>query len=337
MMIRRRAYARGALIGNPSDGYFGKTIALTFRNFSAEVALFESAHLEILRNVRDHSRFRDIHALVEDVSLYGYYGGIRLLEAAVKRFYEHCRESGQSLEGPNFTLRYHSNIPHLVGLAGSSAIVTACMRALMAFYGVTIPKPVLAGLVLSAETDELGISAGLQDRVAQVYGGLVYMDFARELMAEHGHGCYEPLDAARLPPLYVAYRRTLSQESDVAHKALRYRFEKGDPQVLDAIRYWAELTDSFRSALLGGDTARLPGLINANLDRRVATYDISEGNRQMIDAARGVGASAKFTGSGGAIIGTVEDENMYQALQLALGELNVEVIRPEIAEPTVEE
>ena len=42
-------------------------------------------------------------------------------------------------------------------------------------------------LVLRAE-EELGITAGLQDRVAQVYGGLVYMDFARESMQRHGHG-----------------------------------------------------------------------------------------------------------------------------------------------------
>ena len=30
MLIRAKAFARAALIGNPSDGYFGKTIAFTF-------------------------------------------------------------------------------------------------------------------------------------------------------------------------------------------------------------------------------------------------------------------------------------------------------------------
>lgn len=42
-------------------------------------------------------------------------------------------------------------------------------------------------LVLSAE-EELGITAGLQDRVVQVYGGVVYMDFDRDHMQEHGYG-----------------------------------------------------------------------------------------------------------------------------------------------------
>ena len=38
--------------------------------------------------------------------------------------------------------------------------------------------------------EELGITAGLQDRVVQVYGAVVYMDFAKELMQQHGHGRY---------------------------------------------------------------------------------------------------------------------------------------------------
>lgn len=42
------------------------------------------------------------------------------------------------------------------------------------------------------ETRELGINAGLQDRVIQAYGGLVYMDFSKENMTR-GHGQYEPL------------------------------------------------------------------------------------------------------------------------------------------------
>ena len=44
-------------------------------------------------------------------------------------------------------------------------------------------------LVLRAE-EELGITAGLQDRVIQVYGGVVYMDFAKEFIQRHGHGRY---------------------------------------------------------------------------------------------------------------------------------------------------
>ena len=36
-VITRRAYARIGLLGNPSDGFFGKTIAVSLQNFYAEV------------------------------------------------------------------------------------------------------------------------------------------------------------------------------------------------------------------------------------------------------------------------------------------------------------
>ena len=106
--------------------------------------------------------------LARDVRLHGYYGGIRLLKAAVKRFHDYCGEKGILLDDRNFTLRYESSIPTQVGLAGSSAIITACFRALMAFHGVDIPRPVLANLILSVENAELRIPAGLQDRVVMV-------------------------------------------------------------------------------------------------------------------------------------------------------------------------
>ena len=59
-----------------------------------------------------------------------------------------------------------------------------------------IPLHVQPSLVLSVETDELGIVAGLQDRVIQVYEGLVYMDFAREVMRRAVRSAVRGLRAA---------------------------------------------------------------------------------------------------------------------------------------------
>jgi glucuronokinase len=336
MIVRRRAYARGGLVGNPSDGYYGKTIAFTFRNFHAEVTLYETPELEILPNTRDHSVFAGIEELSADVRRFGYYGGIRLLKAAVKRFFDYCVETGIGLHRKNFTLRYRSDIPHLVGLAGSSAIITACFRALKSFYGVSIPRPEEASLILSVETQELGIAAGLQDRVAQVYQGLVYMDFDRELMEAQGYGRYEPLDPALLPPLYIAYRTDLAEGSEIVHNDMRERFRRGDREVLEAVAFWKQLTDDVHGWLLAGQFDRIGAALNANFDRRAQVTKISEGNRRLIDAARSVGASAKFTGSGGAIVGTYEDENMFRRLQAVLEPLHISVIKPAIA-PSDEE
>ena len=42
-LLRRRAYARAGLVGNPSDGYNGKTISISVRNYWADVVLYEEA------------------------------------------------------------------------------------------------------------------------------------------------------------------------------------------------------------------------------------------------------------------------------------------------------
>ena len=41
LLIRRHAHARAGLVGNPSDGYHGKTISLIVPNFRATVVLYE--------------------------------------------------------------------------------------------------------------------------------------------------------------------------------------------------------------------------------------------------------------------------------------------------------
>ena len=330
MIIHTTAYPRTALIGNPSDGYFGKTIAFTFSNFAVRVMLYESPELEIVPTRRDGSVFKGIDALYEDVQLFGYYGGIRLLKSAIKCFYGYCLEHEIELHRRNFTIRYDTDIPNLVGLAGSSAIITATMRALLAFYGVTIPKPQLANLIRAVENRELGISAGLQDRVAQVYQGLVYMDFDKALLDKQGFGRYEPLKPHRLPNFYIAYRTDLSEGSEVFHNNIRERFERGDKEVIDAMVFWADLTTQARKALDAGDWPMLAKLMDANFDKRREIFTLSEGNLRMVETARSVGASAKFTGSGGAIIGTYTDETMFEKLTAAFATQNICILKPAI-------
>jgi glucuronokinase len=334
MIICSKAYPRVGLIGNPSDGYFGKTISFVFSNFCAEVVLYETPELEILPSEKDHSRFNSITDIVKDVKLHGYYGGIRLLKATIKKFHDYCRDNQIELHKKNFTIRYVSSIPHGVGLAGSSAIITACLRALMAFYGVSIAKHIQANLILSAEVDELHISAGLQDRVIQVYEGLVYMDFSKEIMDRQGYGNYEPLDPELLPKLYVAYHENLSEPTEVFHNNIRERFRRGDKEVVDAMKYWAELTVKVRSCLLNRQTEEIPALLNANFDRRRKIYHLSEENIRMVETARSTGASAKFTGSGGAIVGTYQNEQMFDRLKKELRKLKIKIIKPRIVNTT---
>jgi len=333
LLIRKKAFARCGLIGNPSDGYYGKTLALVVRNFEAEVTLYEWDQIEVVFSQNDQTRFDSVDELVRDVRLHGYYGGIRLVKATIKKFVEYCRRQGHPLHGRNFSVRYQSNIPRQVGLAGSSAIIVATLRCLMQFYGIEIPLSIQPSLVLSVETDELGIAAGLQDRVVQTYEGLVYMDFTREKareLAGFSCGVYEPLDPALLPPLYVAYSTEVSEPTEVIHNDLRARFEQGEPDVVAAMGRFAELTVEARETLLAGDVQRLGQLIDANFDLRRSICRLPAGQVKMVECARAAGATAKFAGSGGAIIGTYPDEATFARLQTELSAIGCRVLRPRI-------
>ncbi|SKB06698.1 glucuronokinase [Prosthecobacter debontii] len=330
MLLTTKAYARAGLVGNPSDGYFGKTISFIIRNYCAEITLYETPELKIEPNQRDHSVFGSIEELARDVRQHGYYGGIRLLKASVKRFFEYCRKENLPLHGRNFTLRYTSNIPPQVGMAGSSAIITACWRALMQFYQVEIPTYLLPSLVLSVENDELGIPAGLQDRVIQAYEGVVFMDFNRASIEKRGYGIYEELDPSLLPPVFVAYTTKLSEGTEVFHNDIRGRWNRGDREIVSAMYQWANLAQRVRDMLLEKRGHEIGPLLNENFDLRRRLYKLSQGNIDMVEAARDCGASAKFTGSGGAIVGTYADEAMFQKLKACLEPLSVAVIKPQI-------
>ncbi len=332
MIITTHAYARAGLVGNPSDGYFGKTISVLIRNFRCTVHLWESPHFEIVPGDGDLGRFDSVRDFIRDVKLHGYYGGMRLIKAAMKRLSDYCNTAGITLKHRNFTLSYNTDIPRLVGLSGSSAIVTATLRALMAFYEIEVPKHLLPTLILSVEKDELGISAGLQDRVIQVYEGIVHMDFEQNHLEKHGYGIYEPLHPPKMPPLYVAYDPSRAEVSDVPHRNLRTLFNQGDHAVVEAMKRYRQITDRGREALLAGDWPTLGAVIDENFDLRRTIMNIAPENLRMVETARSTGASAKFAGSGGAIIGLYRDGRHYQQLSDALASIRCTVIRPMIFE-----
>ncbi|RJQ56155.1 MAG: GHMP kinase [Desulfobacteraceae bacterium] len=330
-IIRKSACARAGLLGNPSDGYNGKTIAIIVRNFQAEVILYEWDSVDIIQARDDRASFRSIDDLLQDVRLHGYYGGIRLIKATIKRFVDYCRRRGLKLHDRNFSIRYQTGIPRQVGLAGSSSIIVATLGCLMEFYGVKIPLEQQPSLVLSVETEELGISAGLQDRVIQCYGGMVYMDF--DLLSERKADgvtfyAYERLDPALLPSLYLSYHNDLSEPTETFHNDIRGRYNRGETLVVDAMRRFAELTVQGRIALLDRDTDKLSQLIDENFNLRCTIYKLPDWQMKMVETARGCGASAKFAGSGGAIIGIYRGEAMFEEIRARMAEIGSRTIKP---------
>lgn len=328
-IARGRGLARSGLVGNPSDGYGGRTISFTFGEFSADAVVYEWDRLEIVPGPSDRVAFADTDALVADVEANGYYGGLRLTKAAIVRFARWCAERSIELD-PTFSVRHETSIPRGVGLGGSSAIVTAVLRALAGFHQVEIPLDQLPTLALSAETEELGIAAGLQDRVAQAYEGLTYMDFAPELVAERGHGLYEPLDPSLLPPLLIAYRATAAQPSHAAHAAVRDRFAAGDGEVVAVMGEIAELAARARRALRRAEIGELGELMSTNLELRARLFELDPRHLRMAEIAAELGLPANYTGSGGAIVVLAHDRDASAELATRLRAEGCELVSPQI-------
>ena len=59
-VVERHAFARAGLLGNPSDGYFGRALSVVLRNFRATVTLEESTDLRIEPDAADDNVFRNV-------------------------------------------------------------------------------------------------------------------------------------------------------------------------------------------------------------------------------------------------------------------------------------
>ena len=336
--IRTRSFARAGLLGNPSDGYFGKTVSFTFTQFGVELAMTESSRIRFQQGEVDDATFASMDEMSRNLRLYGYYGGIRLLKATAKKFFDWCLEHAVTLPKRNFTVEYKINIPRLVGLSGSSAICSAMLKALMKFYEVTIPLEIQPTICLEAERDELGINCGFQDRVIQIYNGLVFMDFEKSFIEAHSYGKYEqlyPSATFNLQPstfnLYIAYDANRAEESGKAHKKVKRLFEQKNADVIAAMSEFANIAQRGRDAIIAGHVNELHSLIDANFDLRDRIFNVAEENRRMVMTARRCGASAKFAGSGGAIVGTYADEAQFERLKADLAAIGTVVLKPTIA------
>ena len=173
-----------------------------------------------------------------------------------------------------------------------------------------IPKNEQVEIILRTETDELGIPAGYNDRVAQVYEGLTFykLDTKNQLHVES-------LNPKVLPPLFVAINQSSSEGTEVYHSNLSTRFQSDDPVVLDGIKQQSELTRKCRNLLKLGKGNEIGPLLNDNFNIRKNLIKLNPKHEEMVEIARKAGAYAKFAGSGGTIVGTCHPNDMDKVLE----------------------
>lgn len=327
--VEGRAYARAGVLGNPSDGYGGKAIAVSVYDFAAIVRIEPADHLRIITGRNAAHEFESLRDLDEFYKAQDCDGGARLLGAAIARFLSFATEVSRLPAADarlRFSMAFETTIPRQVGLAGSSAIIIAALRALSAWFNTQLPRFVLAELALKAELEDLGNAAGPMDRVIQAYEGLMAMEL-REPRAESG---YTRLEIKQMPPLAVAWVPGGGEVSGRAHGDLRARWLAGDSEVWDTVKELRSVVDRGVVCLNDRDFDTFRALIDRNFELRTLIYDVSEHDLSMIAIAREAGAAAKLCGSGGAVLVVPADAGDLKSIEGLYRDRGYEFILPQL-------
>lgn len=320
--ITTHAHPRIGLLGNPSDLYGGRVLGFTFSGFMAQV------HLEPSESIELHGSDGILRCSLQppfasDLDSRAGRGGAELLAAAVKRLVAAYPELEAETRG--FSMRFETDIPRQAGLSGSSGIIVAALRALGLHFGVDLDPEALALLAQEAETEELGLVAGPQDRVLQAHRGLLAMDFSGSKPV------VQALKPDLLPPLLLAWDQEPGQSSGDVHAGVFARWEAGDELVREVMRELPDLVEEGVAALQGGDHSRLVALMDRNFELRRSIFDITPRDQELVALGRDYGAGAKLCGSGGSVVFTHTDPAALSRLSQALGQAGWSGMFPQVA------
>ena len=126
--------------------------------------------------------------------------------------------------------------------------------------------------------------------------------------------------------LLVAHRHEWSEPSQVVHGDLRRRFDGGDQMVHAAMTQLRIRAIAAGNAFAAGDAKLLGESMDATHDLRASMIDLVPDHLTMVKAARSAGASANYTGSGGAVIVLSSSDKIESAARQSLKKLGCEVV-----------
>ena len=285
--ISSRVFSRVNLLGNPSDIYGGFGLGFPIQNWSAEVFLDP-----------------DISTNKE----------INLLRAAREVF-----SKIQPIKN-DFGLRYYSDIPRQVGLAGSSALVMAALKVLGEAHNFKWTWKSLAEATLLAEREHLGIIAGPMDRWIQAKEEFLWMNFSGKKT--------KIIPIKKLPSLRILIHSNSRQSSGAIHAPIMERWKNGDPFVKKVMDSYRSVVEKGLASLLSGDMPSFAECIDLNFELRSSIFSISDGDRAVIDFCRRNGSAAKFCGSGGAIIALMKSKQDWSEFEKKADQEEFFVVEP---------
>ena len=280
------APGRAGIIGNPTDMYGGAVLSCSV-GLRARVTITMDAEL-----------------LLETAGQQFRIAGRQDLQPQGDSF-DVARAVLDYMRLPPLSCRveYVSEIPLRSGLAGSTALVVALLRGLLAWQGQGIQLHHLAEQARYVELNFLKVVCGYQDAYMCTFGGLSYMDFRgkqfyRRAEAEL-YATIEPLAAhVSSLPLIVAHTG-VQHSSSAVHRPLRERWLDGEPEVVEGYKRITEIARAGKKALILGDWPALGRLMNDNHAIQRALGGSGDSNERLIAAALDAGAlGAKLAGAG---------------------------------------
>ncbi len=300
---RGEASARAGLAGNPSDALGGAALAVPVPSLRCTVTLRAADRLRV-RGPDDEGAWPSIGALEAHASRFGHEGADRLVTAALVTLSRHARRQGLALVDENeaFEIEWTTGIPRSVGLAGSSALVIATIRAAAARWQLDLTPTVVASLALTAERDELGIGAGWMDRAVQARDAPVLVDARDESTID---GVMVPAMTVVQPnhaiEMMVAWDPSAAAPSGRLHGSLRERLDAGDPGLLRDVDELVVQAHAAAVALQAADMIALAVAVDRSCELRRSLGALDASTAALVEVARSVGAAATSAGSGGAV------------------------------------
>jgi galactokinase/mevalonate kinase-like predicted kinase len=286
-MIRSSAPARAGIVGNPTDGYGGTVVSCSLaERATVTLAPADSTLLEVCGH-RTTVRSPEDLALTEDYS--------DVAKAVLRMF-------GSAVMERRFHLMATTTVPMRAGLAGSTAMVTAVLGAVLRLLEVELNRYQVAETARKIEFEILRVTCGFQDQYMTTFGGLNCVDFRGKDPRATGEPVFatvEPLGPYVTELPMVLANTGVQHHSGRVHQGFRQRWLEGDPAVVRGYERIAELAREGKRALLNGDWACLGEAMNENHAIQRDLGGSGEANERLIAAARAAGAwGAKLAGAG---------------------------------------
>lgn len=220
-------------------------------------------------------------------------GKLDLVKAAIRNL--------RPMDARGFDLLIHSDVPPGSGLGASSAMMVAVVGALKECGNLPLTDYEIAEMACRLEREELGIPGGLQDQYAAAFGGCNFIEFLADRVIVNPLKISADVINELQYNLLLAYTGTMRLSGNIIHDQVG-RYDRQEPQTMEALRMLKHLTIEMKNALLRRQLGNFGELLHEEWEhKKKVSPKISDSQLDWIyGVAREHGAvGGKVTGAGG--------------------------------------